>query len=66
MASFGTRFKQLAPHYIAIVALILMVVWTADLFFDVSRPVRFGLALIVAVAYPFVLRALGAAPEPWA
>ena len=66
MAPFGERFRQLIPHYIAMVALILMVIWTVDVFFDLARGARFLLAAIVAILYPVVLRLLGIAPEPWA
>lgn len=66
MASFGSRLRELAPHYVAMVALILMVVWTADAFFELSQVARFLLAALVVVIYPLVLRALGVAPDPWA
>lgn len=65
MASTGSRLRQLAPHYVAMVALILLAVWTADLFFDFSRPARFFLAAVVAILYPLVLRLFGRAPEIW-
>lgn len=65
MAPLGTRVRELAPHYVAIIALILMVVWTVDMFVDLSQGLRFLLAAAVAILYPFVLRWFGVAPESW-
>lgn len=65
MTSLLARLRELAPHYIAIVALILIVVWAADLFFDLSRGARYLLAAVVAILYPLVLQLFGREPEIW-
>ena len=67
MSSYGERLRTLAPHYVAIVILILVGLAIADFVIgDLSRGMRLGVAVVIAVAYPVILRQLGLAPEPWA
>lgn len=66
MDSYGQRLRILAPHYVAMIILILLALTIADMLVDdLAFLYRLGLAAIVAIAYPIVLRALGKTPEPW-
>lgn len=66
MRRFRDRFRELAPHYVVIVLLIVVVLSIADFVVgDLSRPVRLVLAAATAVAYPLLLRQLGRAPPAW-
>lgn len=64
---FGPEsIRQLLPHYVVLI-LLLMVVVTAlrAVFPGLGFWVTFVIALLVSILYPFATRALGVAPEPW-
>lgn len=66
MESYTDRLRQLAPHYLVMVVLILVVLTAADMFFGELRfAYRLLLAAATAIAYPLLLRRLDRAPEPW-
>ena len=66
MEGFGERLRALAPHYLAMIVLILAVLWTADFLFGrLSTGSRLVLAAVVALSYPIVMRQLGLEPEQW-
>lgn len=66
MRRYRDRFRELAPHYVVIVLLIVVVLSLADVVVgDLSRPARLVLAAATAVAYPLLLRQLGRAPPAW-
>ena len=64
--SYGERLRILAPHYVAMIALILLALTIADyLVDDLAFLYRLALAALVAIAYPIFLRMIGKTPEPW-
>ena len=66
MERYRDRLREMLPHYIAIVVLILLTLWIADLLIDdLSGVARLALAAIVALLYPVVIRQLGLAPDAW-
>jgi UPF0716 family protein affecting phage T7 exclusion len=66
MASTREKIRQLAPHW---AAMFLVMIAVLTLIERVVGPVGFvpsvALVVAVAVAYPFVVRALGVAPPVW-
>ena len=66
MASFSSRIVELLPHYLAMIAVMFAVLLAIqELYGDIGFWPSFGVAIAVAVAYPFVVRSLGVAPEAW-
>ncbi|MCH7662015.1 MAG: hypothetical protein IH933_16040 [Euryarchaeota archaeon] len=66
MASFSSRIVELLPHYLAMIAVMFAVLLAIQEFYgDIGFWPSFGVAIAVAVAYPFVVRSLGVAPEAW-
>jgi hypothetical protein len=66
MASFGSRLVELLPHYLAMIAIIFAVLLVVqELYGELGFWVSFGIAIAIAVAYPFVVRRFGVAPESW-
>lgn len=66
MESYGDRIRVLLPHYLAMLVLILAVLMGLDAVgLDLSRPERWALVAVIAIAYVVVLRVTGYAPEPW-
>lgn len=63
MASY---LRQLLPHYLVLI-IILSVVLTALRTYvpGAGMLVQIGIAVVLGLAYPPVLRYLGLAPEPW-
>lgn len=57
---------ELVPHFVAMIVLIGFAIGSIRLVFDTSAfwvgPVT---ALAIAFLYPFWVRRLGVAPEPW-
>lgn len=57
---------ELLPHYIILVGLIFGVLAVVNaLFGDVGFWPRLGLAVLVGLLYPRVVRELGVAPSQW-
>lgn len=66
MASFGSRIAELLPHYLTMIAVMFAVLLAIQEFYgDIGFWPSFGVAIGVAVAYPFVVRRAGVAPEAW-
>lgn len=66
MSSFTDRLIELAPHYLAMIALMFgALVAIESVVGEMGFWPSLGVAVVVAIAYPFVLRRLGVAPEPW-
>lgn len=61
----GTEAKQVAPHYVAVMALVFVVVAGIDLLVDFPFWVGVVIALLIGAAYRPLVLALGIAPEPW-
>lgn len=66
MEEYLDRARQLAPHYLAIVLLIIVALSVTEaVYAELTGVMRLLLAVGVAIAYPIVLRRLDLAPEPW-
>ena len=66
MTSLRDRLVELAPHYILMILLMFLALAIVE---QVVGALDFwpslAIALLVAIAYPIVLRRLGRAPEAW-
>ena len=60
-----TEAKQLAPHYVAVMALVFVVVAGLDFFVGLPFWIGVVLALGIGALYRPLVLALGVAPEPW-
>lgn len=60
------RIAELVPHYVAMIATVFLVLWivraTAG---DLGFWVELLFVLVVAIAYPALVRRLGVAPSSW-
>lgn len=66
MPTLGESVRELAPHYVLLVLIILAVITGLELIYpDLSIVVQLIVALAIAMAYPFVLKKMGRAPEAW-
>lgn len=66
MVDWAVWVREMLPHYIVMIFLILIALQLSDwLEMGLSGIPRLVLAVIVALAYPFVARWLGIAPEAW-
>lgn len=62
----GRTVRQLAPHYLILVAVILATITVLDILVPgVSIITQLLLALAIAMLYPIALKKVGRAPEPW-
>ena len=62
----GDRIRQLLPHYAAMILILLVALAIIEAFFpDRSFWIGIGVAVLVGLAYPHVVRRLGVAPESW-
>ena len=58
--------RQLLPHYVALAVILLVVLTGLRLAVpDLSFWIRLGIALLIGLVYPPIVRALGYAPEVW-
>ena len=58
--------RQLLPHYVALAVILLVVLTGLRLAVpDLSFWIRLGIALLIGLVYPPLVRALGYAPEVW-
>jgi hypothetical protein len=60
-----TEFRQLAPHYVAVMALVFVVVAGLDAVAGIPFWIGVVLALVIGAVYRPLVVALGVAPEPW-
>ncbi|MFC6905223.1 hypothetical protein [Halalkalicoccus tibetensis] len=60
-----TEAKQVAPHYVAVMVLVFVVVAGIDLLVDFPFWIGVVLALGIGALYRPLVLALGVAPEPW-
>lgn len=66
MTSTAEKIRQLAPHWgIMFVAMFVTLAVVQRYFGDLGFLPSMVLVLVVAFAYPFVVRALGVAPPVW-
>lgn len=66
MSTFTDRLKELAPHYLIMVAIMLGVLLVVEWFLgDIGFWARLAIAFVVVIIYPISLRRLGRAPEAW-
>lgn len=64
--SFRERLVQLLPHYLIMLGVMFAVlIIVQELYGQLGFWASFGVAIAVAVVYPFATRRLGVAPEPW-
>ena len=67
MDRYWDRLRLLAPHYLAMLVLVILVLMGFDaLGIDLPRLARWLTVGAVIIGYVLVLRAIGRAPEPWA
>lgn len=60
------RIVALVSHYVAMLAAIFLVLWIVRAAAgDLGFWVELGLVLVVAIAYPRIVRRLGVAPRAW-
>ena len=63
MASY---LRQLLPHYLILIIILSLVLSALRAYVPgAGMWVQIGIAVILGLAYPPVLRYLGLAPEPW-
>lgn len=66
MDSYRDRIRVLLPHYLAMLALILVILMGLEAMgADLARTTRWALVALIAIGYVVVLRITGYAPEPW-
>lgn len=66
MTSTREKIRQLAPHWAAMFLLMIAVLTLVErVVGSVGFVPSVALVVAVAVAYPFVVRALGVAPPVW-
>lgn len=57
---------ELLPHYVVMIALMLVALTVANqIFGDIGLWPSIGIAVVIAILYPLLLRQTGRAPEPW-
>lgn len=62
----SSTLRQLAPHYLAMLAIYLVVVVLVSAFLgQTSFWISLFVALVIALAYPPTIRRLDRAPEAW-
>jgi uncharacterized membrane protein YdjX (TVP38/TMEM64 family) len=59
------ELRAVVPHYLAVMALVFVVVVVLDAVLAIPFWVGVVLALLIGVAYRPLVLALGVAPEPW-
>ncbi len=60
------KIKSLLPHYaVMLVVVLLTTSILRTVLGEVSLVVEFGVILVIVLAYPFVVRRLGYAPDVW-
>lgn len=58
--------KELLPHYLALIIILTLLLTGLQMIWPgASIWVQIGLAVVLGLAYPTAVRALGYAPEPW-
>ena len=66
MTSLRDRLVELAPHYILMILLMFLALAIVEQALgELDFWPSLAIALLVAIAYPIVLRRLGRAPEAW-
>lgn len=61
-----STLRQLLPHYLVLIILLSVILTLMRTFVPGANMwVQIGVAVILGLAYPAVLRYLGVAPEPW-
>lgn len=61
-----STLRQLLPHYVALVLILTVILTLMRVAFPtVNMWVQIGVAVVLGLAYPPLLRYLGMAPEPW-
>lgn len=65
-SGFRDQFMELLPHYLGMILIMILVLTAVNI---AAGPVgtwpAVGIALAVAIAYPFAVRWSGHAPEAW-
>lgn len=60
------KWRQLAPHFLAMLVFYVIGVIAVQMYFDVqSFWASLAIALLIAVLYPSAVRSFGLAPEVW-
>ncbi|SDG04791.1 hypothetical protein SAMN04488067_11381 [Halorubrum xinjiangense] len=66
MTSATEKVRQLAPHWaVMFVAMFVALAAVDRVVGGLGLAASLGLVLVIAFAYPFVVRALGVAPPVW-
>lgn len=66
MTSAAEKVRQLAPHWaVMFVAMFVALAVVERVVGGLGLAASLGLVLVIAFAYPFVVRALGVAPAVW-
>lgn len=66
MTSAPAKVRQLAPHWVVMFVVMFLALGAADRAFGgLGLVASLALVMGIAVAYPFVVRALGVAPPVW-
>lgn len=66
MSSATEKVRQLAPHWaVMFVAMFVALAAVDRVVGGLGLAASLGLVLVIAFAYPFVVRALGVAPPVW-
>jgi len=60
------RFTELLPHYLANLVLVVLAITALRRFAgDLGFVVELGVVVVVVLAYPTIVRALGVTPSAW-
>ncbi len=60
------KIRQLAPHYLAMLVVVFLVVSVLRSFVgEIRFLVEFAVILVIVFLYPFAVRRLGYAPSVW-
>ena len=66
MTSATEKVRQLAPHWAVMFVAMFVALAAVDRVVDgLGLAASLGVVLVIAFAYPFVVRALGVAPPVW-
>lgn len=66
MTSAPAKVRQLAPHWVVMFVAMFLALEVADRALGgLGLAASLALVVAIAVAYPFVVRALGVAPPVW-
>ncbi|MFP4217348.1 MAG: hypothetical protein ACLFR6_00655 [Salinarchaeum sp.] len=60
--------RDLLPHYVALIVILTVLLTALQIYWPGGEPsiwVQIGVAVVLGLAYPTMMRYLGYAPEAW-